>query len=86
MLGAVYLGERFDEASAGKEIVSLCRQIRELVPSNSFSLFSTLRQFRRYLGYWPRDNWNELASGAIDALNGTERANAERSQAGVRTA
>jgi len=70
MLGVVY-GTAFDKAQAAQEIVRLCEQIRELVPPDSFAIFSTMRQFKRYTGYWARDKWAGLANGAIAALGGT---------------
>jgi hypothetical protein len=35
---------------------------------NRFPIFSTSRQFKRYLNYWRRDDWVELALAAVAKL------------------
>ena len=54
----------------------VCLMTTAAGPSNSFPIFSTLRQFRRYIAYWQRDCWKPLASSAIDALGGAPGASA----------
>lgn len=68
LLGSIYMGGSFDRPRALERIGRLCGEIRELVPADSFQVFSTLRQFRRYVGHWSRDEWNDLARSAIEAL------------------
>ena len=34
-----------------------------------FPVRSTLRQFQRYLDFWNRDEWQELAAAAVAALS-----------------
>jgi hypothetical protein len=70
MLGAVYGGAGFDLRRAEQEIERLCAQMRELLNRDAFPIFSTQRQFRRYLEYWNRDEWADLASAALRALEG----------------
>lgn len=70
LLGSIFLGKQFDRASAGSDIEKLCLQLCDLVPPKSFPIFSTLRQFKRYVDHWPREDWNGLAWRAIKALSG----------------
>ena len=71
LLGAVY-DPGFDAAMARATIVALCRDIRLATADDAFERLSTLRQFRRYARYWPREAWNGCVAGAIDALEDTE--------------
>ena len=70
LLGAVYGHSEFDKERAAQEITHLCHQMRELVPVDSFPIFSAIRQFRQYVDSWPRPEWTPLAKSAIDALTG----------------
>ncbi len=68
LLGAVYLGAQFDDAAARARILQLCREMLDLTRSDTFPVFSTLRQFRRYATYWPRPEWQASIDGVIKAL------------------
>ena len=68
LLGAVYGGCMFKPNEARSSIMSHCQMIRELSIENSFPIFSTQRQFRRYIDHWPRNQWNDLAKAALDEL------------------
>jgi len=39
------------------------------VDRNSFPVFSSRRQFKRYLDDWPRKEWRDLAAAATAALS-----------------
>ncbi|MFZ2406424.1 MAG: CHAT domain-containing protein [Methylobacter sp.] len=69
LLSSVYLEQSDAERKLAKaEIKRYCKEMRELVDENAFPLFSTKRQFRRYLSYWKRDEWSEFAKEALRAL------------------
>jgi hypothetical protein len=69
LLSSVY-GERTEaeRKSAKAEIKRYCKEICELADNDPFPIFSTRRQFRRYLNYWRRPEWEELAREALRAL------------------
>lgn len=69
LLSSVY-GEQkdADQKLAKSEIKRCCKEIRELADVDDFAIFSTKRQFRRYLNYWRRPEWKELAKAALRAL------------------
>jgi len=68
LLSAIYRGG-FAEADARDRIVGHCKQIAQLSAQYPFALQSTQRQFRRYLDYWPRAQWDTLAKAALEALD-----------------
>jgi hypothetical protein len=68
LLGVVYGGRDFDVWRAGQEIVAYCERLREVAGLDRFPVLSTKRQFKRYVDFWPRAEWNELAKAAIAAL------------------
>jgi len=68
LLGAVYDPAHFDAAKARERIAELCLEIRPAAGSNPFPVFSTRRQFMRYLDCWSRVEWNELATISVAAL------------------
>lgn len=51
-----------------ERVVHHCHEIRRLMGDESFHVFSTRRQFQRYLDWWKRDEWQDIARAAIDAL------------------
>lgn len=70
LLGVAYAGQDFDYESTKKDIIRYCNEIQALLGPDAFPLFSTQRQFRRYIRYWGREEWNELAAIALEALGG----------------
>ena len=69
LLGTVYSkDEDADSVSIQERVVEACSQIRNLTGSDSFHVSSTRRQFQRYLEWWDRNEWREVARAAIDAL------------------
>lgn len=68
LLGSVYAGAAFDPKQSRREIKRVCQRICEAVEEDAFPIFSTRRQFQRYLEHWPRDIWNSLAKVAVDSL------------------
>jgi hypothetical protein len=68
MLGAIYDGPNFNQRRTEKAVRSYCCQMLELVGPETFPIFSTRRQFRRYLDYWKREQWDKLAKCALSAL------------------
>ena len=69
MLGGIYGGPKFNREEAKQRIVEHCRAICDLAGSEEFTLLSTRRQFQRYLVWWKRDEWQDLATVAIAALS-----------------
>lgn len=68
LLGAVYGGSGFDEQQAKQELVGYCQKLRGVSGADSFPVFSTRRQFQRYVDFWARAQWDELAAAAVQAL------------------
>lgn len=67
LLSSVY-GNDDDRKQAKAEIKRCCKEIRGLAEVDAFPIFSTKRQFRRYLNYWQNPAWDELATEALRAL------------------
>lgn len=70
LLGVAYDAQNFDYQQAKKDITRYCNEIRALLGPDEFPLFATQRQFRRYLKYWDREEWRDLAYTALEALGG----------------
>ncbi|MGR9037139.1 MAG: CHAT domain-containing protein [Gammaproteobacteria bacterium] len=69
LLGSVYGGEAdFDSKQEKTQIKRYCKEMRELLGPDAFPVVSTKRQFRRYLTYWGRPEWKDLAKEALKAL------------------
>lgn len=60
--------KNFDGEDAERVIKNLCRDIRAMQGTDSFPVFSTRRQFQRYIDYWSDRRWNKLAEAAIEEL------------------
>jgi hypothetical protein len=71
LLGAVYAGAGFDRDESRRSIVEHCQEISEHAAQDTFPLMSTRRQFERYVRHWKRDEWNDLAQAALEALGGS---------------
>ena len=69
LLGAVYGGRAFNGKTARSSIVAHCQEICQLSAQDPFPVFSTRRQFRRYIDHWPREEWKELAQAALEVLD-----------------
>jgi hypothetical protein len=57
-----------DPSRIREQVVTHCGEIRRLVGDESFHVFSTRRQFQRYLDWWKRDEWEAIARAAVAAL------------------
>lgn len=57
-----------DRSQIREQVVAHCREIRRLMGDDSFHVYSTRRQFQRYLDLWKRDEWQDIARAAVDAL------------------
>ncbi len=68
LLGSIYGGKAFKREDARNEIRRFCREMHEAVDRDAFPVFSTRRQFRRYVDDWPRQEWKDLAKAALEAL------------------
>jgi hypothetical protein len=69
LLGSIYAGkEGFDNKQAKVEIKRCCKEMLNLSGPNAFSICSTRRQFKRYLTYWKKSEWNGLAEEALKVL------------------
>jgi hypothetical protein len=68
LLGVIYSESSFDRDDAKNRIVGLCQSICDAVSEDRFPVLSTSRQFKRYLNFWCRKDWNDLAEAAITAL------------------
>src|SRR4029453_9107585 len=62
-----YGGKAFKREDARNEIWRFCREMHEAVDRDAFPVFSTRRQFRRYVDDWPRQEWKDLAKAALEA-------------------
>ncbi len=65
---ASYHQRPFSPKKALAAIAHHCEQIIGLMGPDSFHVQSTERQFRRYLDWWDRQEWRELAQRALEAL------------------
>jgi len=68
LLGVVYGGINYKKKQAEVEITRHCKELCKLLGSDAFAIFSTRRQFGRYIRYWKSDKWDELAHSALKAL------------------
>ncbi len=68
LLGIAYGGPGFGHKQAKEEISRYCKEMRTLLGPDAFPIFSTLRQFRRYINYWQRPEWKDLPCTALEAL------------------
>jgi len=76
LLGSTY-DENYNRSKTKKEITRLCKELVNAIHSadlNTFPIFSTCRQFKRYRDDWSegesayRKEWGVLAKTAIEAL------------------
>lgn len=67
LLSPIYADE-MEQKHAKSEIRRCCKEMREIVAADTFPLFSTKRQFRRYLNYWRNPLWDDLAREALKSL------------------
>ena len=68
LLSSVYDPSKFNHKDAITKINEYCCEIKKLSDDKAFPLFSTQRQFKRYLYYWKRDKWKKLAEEALQSL------------------
>ncbi|MCF6158006.1 MAG: CHAT domain-containing protein [wastewater metagenome] len=68
LLGVAYAGPNFEPGQAKQDIRNCCEEMLSLLSPDAFPILSTRRQFRRYLEYWQREQWNKLAKTALSAL------------------
>jgi len=59
---------RSSPGDVGSRVVGLCEQIVQEVGRDDFSVFSTRRQFQRYVDWWKNDVWTETAKAAVAVL------------------
>jgi hypothetical protein len=69
LLGTVYDDRAFKAEEARSNIVGHCEEICQSSAQDSFPVFSTRRQFRRYIDHWSRKPWNDLAQAALEVLD-----------------
>jgi hypothetical protein len=72
MLGVIYREGKLNKREMKSRVIEHCRAICDLGGKNPFPVRSTLRQFQRYLDFWNRDEWQELATAAVAALSQRE--------------
>ena len=69
LLGSVYsVTADFNHKQVKTEIKRYCNEMLKLLGSDTFPIFSTKRQFKRYVNYWENPIWNDLAKEALKAL------------------
>lgn len=68
LLGMAYGGKSYGHKQAKEEIIRHCLEMRALLGSDAFPIFSTQRQFKRYIKHWNRVEWQDLAYVALVAL------------------
>jgi len=71
LLGIAYGGATFKPNQAEQEIRKSCEEMLALLGPDAFPILSTRRQFRRYLEYWQREQWDGLARTALLSLGDT---------------
>lgn len=59
-----------DPRKVSERVVHYCQEVRRLMGDDSFHVYSTRRQFQRYLDWWQREEWQDIARAAIGALGG----------------
>jgi hypothetical protein len=69
MLSVIYREGELDREDVNRLIIEHCRAICDLSVKDPFPVHSTRRQFRRYLDFWKRDEWQDLAAAAVEALS-----------------
>ncbi|UCE50003.1 MAG: CHAT domain-containing protein [Phycisphaerales bacterium] len=55
--------------NAEKKVEEHCEAIVRLMGEDAFEVYSTQRQFQRYIDYWPNPHWNAIAKAAVAALS-----------------
>jgi len=68
MLGCVFGGKAHRKREALIDLRNHCERLVEAAGDDTFPVFSTRRQFKRYLEDWQQEAWAELAKAAVDAL------------------
>ena len=68
MLGAIYAGAESEKEEMRRQVVEHCQALCDLMGKDSFPVFSTCRQFQRYLDWWKREEWQDLAAIAVKTL------------------
>jgi hypothetical protein len=68
LLAPLYSTTKVNINSLIAEVTHYCNEMREMLEPNAFPIFSTKRQFNRYLTFWSNPVWNELAQVAIGIL------------------
>jgi len=68
LLGMAYGGKGYGHKQAKEEITRHCLELKALLGPDAFAIFSTQRQFKRYLKHWKRGEWQDLAHAALEAL------------------
>ena len=71
LIGSIY-DANYQASRAQEKIVAHCNDMCAEVASDAFVLFSTRRQFSRYIEYWPRAQWIDLARAAVKTLGDCE--------------
>jgi len=51
-----------------RSVLDHCKSLVDLMGFSSFHVYSTRRQFERYLRHWRRTEWDAIAQAAIEAL------------------
>lgn len=69
LLAPVFTNGKIKTNELKAEIVRCCKEMRELLDQEAFPIYSTKRQFKRYLSFWNNPLWNELAEEALKALS-----------------
>ncbi len=72
MLGVIYGEGKVDREEVKRGVIEHCRAICDLSVNHPFPLRSTLQQFQRYLDFWKRDEWEDLAAAAVRVLKQRE--------------
>ncbi|MFZ0241049.1 MAG: CHAT domain-containing protein [Desulfobacterales bacterium] len=69
MLSAASFSD-LDTGVITEKVTGHCGKMMQLAGEHSFHVYSTRRQFKRYLTYWKRNEWHPIAQAAFDALGG----------------
>jgi len=61
-----------DPDEVKNKVARHCKQILQLMGKDSFTVLSTLRQFRRYCTWWRHKAWQGIAEAAVAVLKSND--------------
>jgi hypothetical protein len=68
LLSVYHVPARSSAEEVTAEVTQHCEEIRRIVGWDDFAVLSTRRQFQRYVSWWKKDVWSDIASAAVACL------------------